>query len=49
MLANATKHTNELISEHEIMQQALNQANELLEQASAQAQTIVDNAGAGRQ
>ena len=38
--------TNELVSEHEIMQQAYAQANEIVTQATAQAQEIVDNATA---
>ena len=36
--------TTELVSEHEIMQQAYAQANEIVTQATAQAQEIVDNA-----
>ena len=34
----------QLVSEHEIMQQAYAQANEIVTQATAQAQEIVDNA-----
>lgn len=37
-------HTNELINEHEIMQQAYAQANEVVTMASKQAQEILDNA-----
>ena len=40
----ATVHTNELINEHEIMQQAYAQANEVVTMASKQAQEILDNA-----
>ncbi len=36
--------TTELVSEHEIMQQAYVQANEIVTQATAQAQEIIDNA-----
>ena len=36
--------TTELVSEHEIMQQAYAQANEIVTQATAQAQEILDNA-----
>ena len=36
--------TTELVSEHEIMQQAYAQANEIVTQATAQAQEIIDNA-----
>ncbi len=44
MLQQAKLETNELISEHEIMQQAYQQANALVEDASEQAQQILDNA-----
>ena len=44
MLEEAQLHTNELVSEHEIMQQAYAQANEIVTQATEQAQEIVDNA-----
>lgn len=44
MLQQAKLETNELISEHEIMQQAYQQANALVEDASDQAQQILDNA-----
>ena len=37
-------HTNELVSEHEIMQQAYAQANEIVTAATEQAQQILDNA-----
>jgi uncharacterized membrane-anchored protein YjiN (DUF445 family) len=44
LLDNAAVQTNELISEHQIMQQAYAQANEIVEMASQQAQEILDNA-----
>jgi cell division septum initiation protein DivIVA len=44
LLDNAAVQTNELISEHQIMQQAYTQANEIVEMASQQAQEILDNA-----
>jgi uncharacterized membrane-anchored protein YjiN (DUF445 family) len=44
LLDNAAVQTNELISEHQIMQQAYSQANEIVEMASQQAQEILDNA-----
>lgn len=44
MLREATIHTNELVSEHEIMQQAYAQANEIIAQATEKAQLILDNA-----
>lgn len=44
IIAAATVHTNELINEHEIMQQAYAQANEIVMVASNQAQEILDNA-----
>lgn len=44
MLREATIHTNELVSEHEIMQQAYAQANEIIAQATEKAQMILDNA-----
>lgn len=40
----AINQTNELISEHEIMQRAYDQANEIINLAAAQAQEIVDAA-----
>jgi len=40
----AINQTNELISEHEIMQRAYDQANEIINLAAAQAQEIVDKA-----
>lgn len=40
----AINQTNELISEHEIMQRAYDQANEIISLAAAQAQEIVDKA-----
>ena len=42
--AEATIHTNELISEHEIYQQAYAQATAVVKQASQQAQEILDSA-----
>ena len=42
--AKAEVQTTELVSEHEIMQQAYAQANEIVTQATAQAQEIIDNA-----
>lgn len=44
MLEQARHETNELISEHEIMQQAYKQAQELVDDAAAQAQQVLDNA-----
>lgn len=44
MLQQAREETSELISEHEIMQQAYVQAQNLVDDASAQAQQILDNA-----
>ena len=44
MLREATIHTNELVSEHEIMQQAYAQANAIVTTATEQAQEILDNA-----
>lgn len=42
MIAEATAHITELVSEHEIMQQAYQQANDVVQQATTQAQTILD-------
>ena len=44
MIEEAEVQTTELVSEHEIMQQAYAQANEIVTQATAQAQGIIDNA-----
>ncbi|MCM1568251.1 MAG: hypothetical protein NC081_02245 [Roseburia sp.] len=44
LIDEATVHTNELINEHEIMQQAYAQANEVVTMAAKQAQDILDNA-----
>ena len=44
MIEEAQIHTNELVSEHEIMQQAYAQANEIVTAATEQAQQILDNA-----
>lgn len=44
MLEQARQETTELISEHEIMQQAYVQAQNLVDDASEQAQQILDNA-----
>ena len=44
MIQEAQIQTNELVSEHEIMQQAYAQANEIVELATKQAQEILDNA-----
>ena len=44
ILADAQAKATELVSEHEIMQQAYAQANEIVTQATAQAQEIIDNA-----
>ena len=44
MIQEAQIQTNELVSEHEIMQQAYAQANEIVTAATAQAQQILDNA-----
>lgn len=44
MIAEATAHINQLVSEHEIMQKAYNEANHIIEQAQQQAQDILGNA-----
>lgn len=44
MIAEATAHITELVSEHEIMQQAYKEANAVVEQAQQQAQDILDSA-----
>lgn len=44
MLEAAKVHTNELVNEHQIMQQAYSQADSVVAQAQAQAQAIVDRA-----
>ena len=44
MIAEAAAQTTELVSEHEIMQQAYIQANDIVQQATNQAQMIIDNA-----
>lgn len=44
MLAQTAIHTNELINEHEIMQQAFVKANEIIQDATNQAQGILDSA-----
>ncbi len=44
MIEEAHAQTNELVSEHEIMQQAYAQANEIVMAATDQAQQILDNA-----
>lgn len=44
MLAQTAIHTNELIDEHEIMQQAFVKANEIVQEATMQAQQILDTA-----
>ncbi len=44
MIEQAKLETSELISEHEIMQQAYQQANAMFEEASAEAQQILDHA-----
>ena len=44
MIEQAKLETSELISEHEIMQQAYQQANAMVEEASAEAQQILDHA-----
>ena len=43
-MKEATIQTNQLINEHEIMQQAYAQANEVVTMATRQAQEILDNA-----
>ena len=43
-MEEAQIHTNELVSEHEIMQQAYAQANDIVTAATEQAQEILDNA-----
>ena len=44
MINEATVHTNELVNEHEIMQQAYAQANEIVRLATQQGQDILDKA-----
>jgi sugar-specific transcriptional regulator TrmB len=44
MIEQAKNETTELISEHEIMQQAYKQAQELVDDAATQAQQVLDNA-----
>lgn len=44
IIEQAMHETTELISEHEIMQQAYKQAQELVDDAAAQAQQVLDNA-----
>ncbi len=44
MLKKVTQQTNELINEHEIMQQAYLKANEIVQEATMQAQQILDDA-----
>lgn len=44
MIAEATAHINQLVSEHEIMQKAYNEANQVLEQAQQEAQDILNKA-----
>lgn len=44
LIKQTTIQTTQLISEHEIMQQAYNQANEVVNMATVQAQEILDNA-----
>lgn len=44
LIKQTTIQTTQLISEHEIMQQAYNQANEVVSMATKQAQDILDNA-----
>ena len=44
MIQEAQAHTNELVSDHQIMQQAYAQANEIVMTATNQAQEILDNA-----
>jgi vacuolar-type H+-ATPase subunit H len=44
MIAEATAHINQLVSEHEIMQKAYSEANQIIEQAQQEAQDILTNA-----
>ena len=44
MIAEATAHINQLVSEHEIMQKAYAEANTVIDQAQAEAQSILDSA-----
>jgi cell division septum initiation protein DivIVA len=44
MIAEATAHINQLVSEHEIMQKAYAEANQIIEQAQQEAQQILDSA-----
>ena len=40
LVSEATAHINQLVSEHEIMQKAYEEANQIIEQAQAEAQGI---------
>ena len=44
MIAEATAHINQLVSEHEIMQKSYDEANMVIEQAQQEAQDILNNA-----
>ena len=44
MVSEATAHINQLVSEHEIMQKAYDEANKVIEQAQQEAQDILNNA-----
>ena len=44
MIAEATAHINQLVSEHEIMQKAYAEANSIIDQAQSEAQNILDSA-----
>ena len=44
LIEKATAETNNMLNEHEIMQEAYNQANQVVTLATEQAQQIVDNA-----
>lgn len=46
MIAEATAHINQLVSEHEIMQKAYDESNQVISQAKQQAQDILDSATA---
>ncbi len=46
MIAEATAHINQLVSEHEIMQKAYAEANSIIDQAQSEAQSILDSATA---
>ncbi len=44
MISEATAHINELVSEHEIMQKAYDEANNIIEQAQREANQVLESA-----